>query len=51
MKQNLGKLDSLIGLALLGASITGAVSFVAALFPFAVGDYAAVGTRQMSDPL
>ncbi len=43
MKKNQNWLDTVMGLALLGCSITGAVSMVAALFPFATGDYAAVG--------
>jgi hypothetical protein len=38
-----GKLSMLIGLSIIGGSITGAISFVAALFPLVVGDYAAVG--------
>lgn len=41
--KDLGKLGAIIGLALLGSGITGAVSIVAALFPFAAGDYAAMG--------
>ena len=43
MKQNRNRLDAVVGTALLGSSITGVVSFVAALFPFFGGDHVAVG--------
>jgi len=43
VRQNRGRLDAVIGLAVLGSGITGAVSFVAALFPLLAGDYGAMG--------
>jgi hypothetical protein len=37
------RFNTLIGLALIGSSITGAVSLVAALFPLTEGDFSATG--------
>lgn len=43
MDQGQNRLNVLIGLALLGASVTGAISLIVALYTFASGDYAAAG--------
>jgi hypothetical protein len=43
VNQKRNRLDVVVGLALLGSSITGVVSIVAALFPFVNGDHVAVG--------
>lgn len=43
MDQTENRLDIVVGLALLGSSVTGVVSIVAALFPFVSGDHVAVG--------
>jgi hypothetical protein len=43
MSENRKKLDATIGLATLGSSITGVVSFVLAFFPFFSGDFVAAG--------
>ena len=37
------KFNALMALALIGGSITGAISLVAALFPFAVGNFSSMG--------
>jgi hypothetical protein len=43
MSRDRKRLDTIIGLAALGSSITGVVSLIAALFPFFNGEFDAVG--------
>ena len=44
MAENRNKLSTVIGLATVGASITGVVSLIAAFFPLIDSDFAAAGT-------
>lgn len=43
--------NTLIGLALIGAAVIGVLSFVAALFPFFSEDYAAAGLMLIASAL
>jgi hypothetical protein len=43
MDTNRDRLNALMGLALIGGSVTGALSLVAALFPLFEGDFVGVG--------
>lgn len=43
MYKDRGRVDTLVGLAMIGGSITGAVSLIAALFVLAEGSHTALG--------
>lgn len=43
MSEDRRKLDTIIGLAAIGSSLTGVASLIAAIFPFVNGEFVAVG--------
>jgi hypothetical protein len=43
MSENRKKLDTIIGLAIVGSGVTGVASLIAALFPFFDRDFVAAG--------
>lgn len=43
MSEDRTKLDTIIGLAAIGSSITGIASLIAAIFPFFNGEFTAMG--------